>query len=100
MDTLVGKESSDQKESFKYIFAGRVSSVSSPFSKKPKRLPGTDRKSICLKKCILYYLTSYLCKFSRGQITALRVVGLARNPMSSQELLGLIWITVTNCIAL
>ena len=39
MDTLVRNENSDQEESFKHVFAGRVSSVLSPFSKIAKQLP-------------------------------------------------------------
>ena len=50
---MIPNESSDQEESFKYVFAGRVSSVSSPFAKIAKQLPGWDRKWSCLwkKKC-------------------------------------------------
>ena len=33
MDILVRNECSDQEESFNHVIAGRVSSVSSPFSK-------------------------------------------------------------------
>ena len=48
MDILVRNESSDQEESLKHVFEGRVSSVSSPFSKIDKQLPDSDRKSSCL----------------------------------------------------
>ena len=48
MDILVQNESSDQEESFEHVFAGRVGSVSNPFSKLAKQLPGSDRKSSCL----------------------------------------------------
>ena len=48
MDILVRNESSDQEESFKHVFAGRVSSVSSPFSKIAKQLPGSDRSTILI----------------------------------------------------
>jgi hypothetical protein len=48
MDILARNESSDQEESFKHVFAGRVSSVFSPFPKIAKQLPGSDRKSSCL----------------------------------------------------
>ena len=40
MEILVRNESSDPKESFKHVLAGRVSSVSSPFSKIAKQLKG------------------------------------------------------------
>ena len=48
MDILVRNESSDQKESFKHVFAGRLSSV----SKIAKQLVGSDRKSSCLQMCM------------------------------------------------
>ena len=50
---LVRNERSDQKESFKHVFAGRVSSVSSQIA---KQLPGSDQKNrIAYQKCVHIY---------------------------------------------
>ena len=42
VDILVPNESSDRGESFKHLFAGRVSSFLSPLSKIAKQLRGSD----------------------------------------------------------
>ena len=63
MDILVRNESSDQEESFKHVCAGRVSSVSSPFSKIAKQLPRLRSKmELPIKKCVLG--TDVVCVFN------------------------------------
>ena len=55
--SLIPSESSDWEESFKHVFAGWVSSVSSSFSKIAKQLPGWDRKW-SYKKSVYYSLVA------------------------------------------